>query len=265
MKNTFYIILLTFTAVFLSACEKMIELDLKNTKPVVVIEASVNDDFEQQVVIVTQTKPFTDDNTVVPIANAVITLNDVTDNKSYTFGPADSKGTYLSTSFRGKPGNTYELSVRANNQTYTAKSTMPKKVLLDSISVTEVTFFGETNKFIKVNYADPAQFENQYRYLLTINQKPIKGYFVDSDRFNNGKYVSNTLFTSDTDLKSGDEIKIEFQCVDMNVYRYLFAIAQISGNGGPPTAPSNPDSNFSNGALGFFNAHTNETKLATIK
>lgn len=264
--RAFYIIFFAITtSVFFSACEKVIDLDLKNTKPVIVIEANVNDNFSQQVVKVTQTKPFTEDNTIVPISDAVITLKDLTDNRTYSFSLADNKGTYLSTNFRGKPGNTYELSVSANNQVYTAKSTMPKKVLLDSISVAEVTFFGETNKYIKVHYADPAGYENQYRYLLTVNQKPAKGYFVDSDRFNNGKYVSNTLFDSDMDLKSGDEIKVEFQCIDMNIYRYFFAISQIGGNGGPPTAPSNPDSNFNNGALGYFNAHTTEVKMATIK
>ncbi len=259
------LILFSIIAIAFSACEKVIDIDLKDAKPIIVIEANVTDNFIAQKVKITQTKPFTEDNTITPILSASITLTDLTLNKSYTFGTADSEGNYSSETFKGIPGNTYELKVQTGNQSYTAKSTMPQKVQLDSLSVTEVSFFGETQKYVKVNYNDPSAYENQYRYILTVNNEQVKGYFVDSDRFNDGKYISNTLFTNEPELKSGDEIKVEFQCIDMNIYRYFFAISQISGNGGPPTAPSNPDSNFNNGALGYFNAHTSETKTAIIK
>ncbi len=260
-----YILLLCAITIFFSGCEEVIDLKLNDSKPVVVIEANVTDEMKPQVVTVSQTKPFTNNNSVNPVSDAMITLKDLSDNKTYNFGGADESGKYLSENFRGKPGNTYELSVASGNKVYKAISTMPKKVLLDSISITEISFFGQTQKYIKVNFSDPAQFENQYRYVLTVNNKPVEGYFVDSDRFNNGKYISNTIFSGDPELKSGDEIKVEFQGIDMTIYRYFFAISQISGNGGPPTAPSNPDSSFNNGALGYFSAHTKEVKNATIK
>lgn len=263
--KTIYIIFSVIIAISLNACEKVIDLDLKNTKPIIVIEGNVTDVNMPQIVKVTQSKAFTQDNSVTPILNATITVKDLTLNKTYNFGTPDNQGNYLSNTFKGIPGNTYELTVQTGNVTYTAKSTMPQKVVLDSISVTEVSFFGDAQKYIKVNYPDPSQFENQYRYLLTVNNTLVKGYFVDSDRFNNGKYVSNAIFTNEPKLKSGDEIKVEFQCIDMTTYRYFYAISQISGNGGPPTAPSNPDSNLSNNALGYFNAHTTEKKLAIIK
>nr|WP_294898540.1 DUF4249 family protein [uncultured Pedobacter sp.] len=260
-----HLILCAIVALALNACEKVIDINLKNAKPVIVIEANVNDEYMPQVIKVTQTKPFTEDNSLSVVSDAVITLKDLTENKTYHVGTADAEGNYFSERFRGKPGNTYQISVKSDDVTYTAKSTMPKKVILDSLSVTEISFFGKSQKYVKVNYADTYDVPNQYRYILTVNNKLVEGYFVDSDRFNDGKYVSNTLFNSKPELKSGDEIKLEFQCIDMNVYRYFFAISQISGNGGPPTAPSNPDSNFDNGALGYFNAHTTETKTAIIK
>lgn len=263
--NKIRLILCSFIALALSACEKVIEIDLKNAKPIIVIEASVTDMLRSQKVKITQTKPFTEDNTEVPILDATITVKDLTLNKTYLFGRSDAEGNYSSEIFKGTPGNTYQLTVKSGSKEYVAKSTMPKKVVLDSLSVSEISFVGETRKYIKVHFADPAEFENQYRYILEINHKPAKGYFVDSDRFNNGKYVGNNIFTDDPKLKSGDEIKVEFQCIDMNIYRYFFSISQIAGNGGPPTAPSNPSSNFNNGALGYFSAHTSEFRSATVQ
>ncbi|HET8830119.1 MAG TPA: DUF4249 family protein [Pelobium sp.] len=260
-----HLIIFAIIALACNACEKVIDLDLKNAEPTIVIEANLTDDYIAQKVKITQTKAFTEDNTPMPIFNAIVTVKDLTLNKSYTFGTADAEGNYSSEIFKGIPGNTYELTVQNGNESYIATSTMPKKVLMDSLSVTEISFFGNTQKYVKVNYSDPSGDENQYRYLLKVNGLAVKGYFVDSDRFNNGKYISNTLFNDEPELKSGDEIQVEFQCVDKNIYRYFFAIAQISGNGGPPTAPANPDSNFNNGALGYFNAHTSETKMAVIK
>ncbi|HTN21757.1 MAG TPA: DUF4249 family protein [Pelobium sp.] len=260
-----HLIFFAIIALALNACEKVIDIDLKDTKPVIVIEANVTDEFMPQIVTVTQTKAFTEDNSVSVVNDAVITLKDLTDNKTYHFGTPDNAGNYFSDSFKGKPGNTYELNVKSGATTYTAKSTMPQKVVLDSISVTEITFFGESRKYLKVNYSDPGDVDNQYRYILTVNKKPVDGYFIDFDRFNNGKYISSTLFSDKPELKSNDEIKLEFQCIDMNVYRYFFAISQIGGNGGPPTAPSNPTSNFNNRALGYFSAHTTEHKTAVIR
>lgn len=263
MRNLTFLIAALFI-IILSSCEKVIDIDLKNTDPVIVIEANVDDIFGPHLVKISQTKPFTDDNNFVPVLSAEVSLKDLTENRTYIFRDATQTGNYVSVDFKGTPGNKYELSVIANNKTYTATSTMPQKVALDSLTITELSFFGESQKFIQVNYNDPANIANQYNYVLHVNGEIRNAYYVDSDRFNDGKKVTNTIFNADPELKKGDEISIEFQCIDNNIYRYFFAISQISGNGGPPTAPANPTSNFNNGALGYFNAHTSQTKSAEI-
>ncbi|MFC5283300.1 DUF4249 domain-containing protein [Pedobacter alpinus] len=262
MKNI-YLILLSVTLLF-SACEDVIEIDLKNTNPVVVIEANINDVFGSHIVKISQTKPFTEDNTVISINNADVVLKDLTENRTYNFARPLNGNDYILSNFRGKSGNTYQLEATVNNILYTATCKMPQKVNIDSLSVTELSFFGNTQKYLQVNYNDPLGVANQYNYVLTVNGEVRNAFYVDSDRFNDGKKVTNTIFNDDPELVKGDSVKIDFQCIDMTIYRYFFAISQISGNGGPPTAPSNPDSNFNNGALGYFSAHTSQTKTAVI-
>lgn len=262
MKNIYFILLSVI--LLATSCEEVIDLDLKNATPVVVIEANLNDSFGPQSVKISQTKPFTEDNTVIPITNATVILKDLTDNRTYNYTNTAGSGNYVSEDLKGKPGNNYQMLVTINNKVYEAQCAMPQKVALDSLSVTELSFFGTKQKYVQVNYNDPQNFVNQYNYVLSVNGKIRNGYYVDSDRFNNGKKVTNTIFNADPELEKGDQVKLEFQCIDMTIYRYYFAISQISGNGGPPTAPSNPDSNFNNGALGYFSAHTSESKTIVI-
>jgi hypothetical protein len=256
--------LLAFAIAIFSSCEEIIDLELKDAKPVVVIEANVSDQFRSQIVKVSQSKPFTQDNTVVPITSATITIKE-DGGLSYLLLQTNTQGVYQSLAFAGKPGKKYTIDVTTNGTTYTANSIMPIKVTLDSLSITQLTFFGNTRKFIQVNYIDPANIRNFYNTLLTVNSELKNGNYVEEDRFNDGNVVKNTIFNNNLELKSNDVIKVEFQCVDQNIYKYFYAISQISGNGGPPTAPANPASNFNNGALGYFSAHTSQTITATIK
>jgi hypothetical protein len=258
MKNIIYY-LSAFIILTFSSCEDVIDLKLDNAEPQIVIEANVVNNLNKQTVKISTTKKFSDNNTSFPFKGATVTIMG-----TKVIFTEDEPGIYTSSFFIGRPGEKYTLQVTANNKTYTAISTMPQVVNLDSLSVTELSFFSKKNKFVQVNFKDPPNIKNQYNYVISVNDSLRNAYYVDEDRFNDGKNVKNTLFTSNPDLKSKDRITIDFQCIDYNTYRYFFAITQISGNGGPPTAPSNPPSNFDNGALGYFSAHTSQFKSVII-
>jgi len=64
----------------------------------------------------------------------------------------------------------------------------------------------------------------------------------------------------------GDAIHVEMQCIDQNVYTFYSALLQLSGGGpGGGITPANPPSNISNGALGYFSAHTVRKKSVVIQ
>ena len=55
------------------------------------------------------------------------------------------------------------------------------------------------------------------------------------------------------------------QCIDDKVYLFYAALLQLSGGGpGGGVTPANPPSNISNGALGYFSAHTVRTRNIVI-
>lgn len=246
----------------MTGCEKVIDLELDKSDPVLVIDASVNNQLEYQTVKISKTTPFDEKKRFNPVTGALISLTGSNgQNISYT---ESSPGIYQSIAFRGVPGTKYTLSVLAEGKTYKAISTMPHPVKLDSINVKTFSFLKDTNSYAAANYHDPRSVQNQYRYILTIKGK-IEFEAVTEDRFSDGNAVSDIIFYELDDLRKGDRVDVEMQCIDRAVFKYFFAISQIDGNGGPPVAPSDPVSNFSNGALGIFNAYTSNKRTLVIK
>ena len=261
LSSKLYVSILA-TTIF-SGCEKVIDLKLENTTPNIVIEASITDANKSQVVWLSQTINFEASTKKIPLTGAKV---EVKEEGGTTLNFVERQpGVYTSIIYKGIPGKKYTTTITANGKNYTAVSVMPYPVEIESLSQTELTFFGTKRKFIVVNYNDPQGIPNFYNIRISVNGLKRNSYYVESDRFNDGKPVKNNIFTEEPDLVTGDTVSVEFQCIDENVYRYLFSITQITGNGGPPTSPANPDSNFNNGALGYFNACTSRKAQIIIK
>ncbi|WP_316789217.1 DUF4249 domain-containing protein [Pedobacter frigoris] len=262
MNRIFNIMILFALLMSFSGCEEVIDLKLDDAPPAVVIDGGLSDQNEIQVVKVSTTYNFSESNRFNGAKGAKVVLISSTGN-TYNYSEV-SPGIYNSPAFRGRSGVTYTLNVTLNNKTYTASSIMPAKVNLDSLTFKEFSFFGQSNTYIAANYKDPGGIQNQYRYVLKA-KGVIEEDAVSEDRFDDGNNVANVIFYELNDLVAGDLIDVEFQCIDRNVYRYFFSLNQTEGGGGPPVAPANPPSNFNNGALGVFNAHTSSKKTIVLK
>ncbi|MNY17369.1 hypothetical protein D3C86_1506870 [compost metagenome] len=95
--------------------------------------------------------------------------------------------------------------------------------------------------------------------------------YAENDRLTDGNAVPSVLFfTGNKDdedqVKTGDKVEIEMQCIDKNIFNYWYTLSQQSQNGpGGGTIPGNPPSNISNNALGYFSAHTVDKKEMVVK
>lgn len=258
--NRIYIILIVL---LFSSCEKVIDLKLKETAPKIVIESILTDLNTRHTVSISYTTNFDDPNTKIPVSGASVVIKD--ENGTSVGFTEQTPGNYLSTRFKGISGNKYTITVTLNGKSYSASSIMPFPVPIKSLEQIELTFFGETRKIVQLNYKDPSGIANFYYNRVFINNVKQSTFYVDSDRFNDGRDVKNTIFIDEPDLVTGDVVNVQLLTIDENIYKYLFSITQITGNGGPPTTPANPNSNFNNGALGFFSASTITNSSITIK
>lgn len=257
--------IITIAFLLFCSCQKTVTLPLKTAPSQIVIQGEVTNAAGPYTVTINQSVGFYADNTFPTISGAVVKISDNlgnTDSLTET-----SPGTYSTHTLQGIPGNTYTLFVFAQDTTYTAVSTMPIPVNLDSVTFESTTGFGKTRISAEVNFQDPAGIHNYYQFIQYINTVQFtKDIFIFDDRLSDGKYITNDLRMDSAYISPGDVVTVKMYGIDKNVYNYFNDIDQSSGNGAFNTtaSPSNPATNISNGAYGYFNAHTTQTKSAYV-
>jgi hypothetical protein len=262
MKN----IIIIFAALLLfTSCEQIIDLPLKANVSKVVIEGNITNEAGPYFVKITKSATLKSTAELLNIDNAEVTIADNKGNSESL--KSIGGGTYQSATLKGVPGHTYTMNVKIGADTYTAQSTMPELVTLDSIKILSNKFGGEIDyDFIPV-YTDLATQGDIYRFLLTVNDKLMKSHFILNDQVENGGVNAQNLQNmTKAKFKVGDKIKIQMQKVDSRVGLYYTTLVLNTDSGpGGGTTPANPPNNISNGALGIFSAHTVQEKNAVIK
>lgn len=265
MKNivSILVLLTLFTS---TSCEKVIDLKIEDSEKKVVIEAELYNGTNQFEVIVSQSSFYNDLESNTPIENATVTL---TDNQGVSTNiPHASSGIY-SELISASAGVTYTLTVTIDGETYQASSSMQAGIPITSLTteyVAEPPFGGNPGTRVHYQFTDPAGTENFYRKKFYVQNAPMNSpsdlaYFNDnlSDGQDASRLVSRKLF------QSGQTVRVELIHIDEDTYNYLFTLGDIIGSSYTPSAaPSNPITNWSNGALGVFSTYNSDTMSIVI-
>jgi len=244
-----------FFLVAMLSCTKVINVNLNSTSPDIVIEGNVNDGPGPYQVKLSQTVNFSEPNSFPPVTGAIVQITDSTTGVTDSLSE-DIPGTYFTKNLmKGIPGHQYQLYVSTNGHVYTASSTMPMPVMLDTVSFYSSSVFGETRTNAVANFQDPAGIANYYTFTEFVNGQKVDRTFSFSDRLSDGKYLHLQLF-NDSTINPGDRVRVEMHCVDNAVWKYFNTLGQAKGNNSQSITPANPLSNISNNALGYFSAQT---------
>src|SRR5579863_5949336 len=214
-----YYFIVLLTAFMLPSCKKIINLDLGNVSGELVIEGNFTNISGPQYIVLSRNVPFTSTNVYPPVTGATVTIADNRGNQyQLAEGPA---GTYSINPTFGFGSRTYTLSVTTGGKTYTAKSTMPGTVQLDSITAKPNFFDAQSGeKAIAVHFQDPPGIANQYRFVMYVNSIQVKRVFAYDDEFIDGKYIDLDLEQNDIKIYANDTVKVEMQCIDKPIYTY---------------------------------------------
>ncbi len=265
MKHILPISLFALSASMLASCQKVIDVKLKDSDKKYVIEAIITDQQGSGKVTLAQTKNFNASNTPDYVSGATIKITDNNTGASSTLAES-SPGIYEGCTVAGISGHIYALSVVKDGQTFTATSTMPQRVNLDTLYMTKENVFGGTWNLANIEFRDPVGVGNSYRAKQYVNGKQTNQIFITNDEYTDGKKMFAKLYmdpgTEDKDkVKSGDSVMIEMQCIDPMVYKYWFSMQQSATGNSQSGAPANPVTNITGGALGYFSAQTTQTKV----
>lgn len=255
-------------AIGLCSCEKVIDIDLKNADPKIVIEGIVDNSGKPASVKITKSISFSSTTTAPTVSGASVKISDEAGNNFVLAETAP--GIYTNASLLGQIGKTYTLTVLNAGVTYSGKSTIPRQAPIDTIYQETVSIPGtapgssaSNGKIVSLVYTDLVGFGDNVQAVQTINGKIDNVLYVADDQFTDGSDLPYQLYPNpNTKIKTGDVVKIEMRFIDKNVFKYLSGILEIQGGN---TVPANPDSNLSGGCLGFFSAHTSETKTIVIQ
>lgn len=258
--NTFKIISLIGIALLTWSCTEEIDIDLNDAEPQLVIEALVSTD-KISTVTLSQTINFDEANDFPSVSNALVEISDNSGNNEAL--QEQTPGVYVSSALNVVSGNTYSLNIIANDKNYTASCQIPQQVSMDSIQLSKELdggFFGNSNDSvyqIRVYFTDPADTENYYQFVEYLNGERVRSYTSGDSRYN-GQTTERVLNSRDRELRKGDTIAIEMRCITAEVYDYL---NDLHSRDAMSATPTNPRPNIENAKLGYFSAHTSETKL----
>ena len=254
LRYLYAVLLVTLPCV---ACKKIIQVNLTNVSPQIVIEGNVTDNAGPYYVQITRSVNYAANSVFPPVADAVVSITDSTTGRKDVLIEVDS-GVYATQFLIGQPQHTYQLLVIEDGQQYRATSTMPLPVKLDSVTFEQNNNLNGISTITAiVDFQDPRGVTNYYQFTEAVNGKAVPDIFVFDDRLSDGKYIEEPLFNDTAYLIAGAPLLLTMNCVDENIYNYFYELSNVTATAGiQSTTPANPASNINNGALGYFSAHT---------
>ncbi|WP_031428871.1 DUF4249 family protein [Flavimarina sp. Hel_I_48] len=233
MKKLRDIIVLVALGCTLFSCQDVIDVDLPESEPRLVVDALIKvPDREQYfpvAVRLTTTAPF-DTQDVPQVTGAQITVEAAgrtyfVDEKAPGFYSGELPKEVITT-------ENLELIIEYNGERYAATSKMQHTVPIDSLSQGTGTLFSGDETEIIVSYTDPAPTTDYYLFDLDFNF-----YLLSDDRFYQGNSFSFSYFYDD--LEPGSVLVISILGVDKPFYDYMSILIAQSGQdaGGPFQAP----------------------------
>lgn len=256
MKRFFSFVLLPLSIFFFDSCKKVINVDVNNSTPRVIIEAEITDEsgkFQHEFYF-SLSNPLSASNQRSPIVGAQVVLEDLSLHQKDTLIEV-KPGVYITQHTLGVSGHSYQMNALINGVQYSAASTMPYAVPVDSMKLQVFQFFGQKVKQVVPVFHDPIGIANFYRFSLVLNDSVLnESTQAWEDAITDGKTNSRPINIAEQDLfKGNDTLVITMNCTDKASYDYYNTLQNATGDG---QTPANPTSNISSNALGYFSAVT---------
>jgi hypothetical protein len=267
MFNLYISLSLVLFLLLMSSCEKVINIDLKDSDPLYVIEGAVTDGESIHTIKISKSIVFSSVNTFPGVSGAIVTLSDDLGNSEVLV--ESTPGVYLSSTLLGLEGHTYVLDVKIDGKNFVSTSTIPSKVNLDLLFFIDDNFGGNGGKIAVPIRQDPIGIKNNYKFDMQVSRfKENKGWekessiLIQNDDFSDGQINQQPLFGSLGAFFQNDTCKVDMFCIDKNIYQYFYSLS-LNGPNGAAT-PANPTSNISGGCLGYFTAQTKQTLTIVV-
>lgn len=235
------------------SCEKIVQLDLNEIEETYIIDGMVSNIQDYNYVKLSKLSGFYDNQVGEGVSGANVVVEDE-DGNIYTLTET-SQGLYTNPLMIGQAYKKYNLTIEVGNETFTAQTSIPGNIEIDTIEIQEASspfFAGDFVSFVYW-FDNPAE-QNYYRIRSYENNGKKSPLFVSSDVLYNGIRTGIPLFNNE--LYLNDTLRIELMQIDKENYNYWNSLAQNADVQNPPAAPGNPEGNIiGTNATGFFGGY----------
>ncbi|NNE31394.1 MAG: DUF4249 domain-containing protein [Winogradskyella sp.] len=232
MKKIIFIISILF---IFNSCEDVVDVDLNEAEPRLIIEASINwfknTTGNEQSIKLSLSAPFFNE-TIPPANGATIQVLD-SNNNAYNFIEDGATGIYRNNNFVPIIDETYTLVINYNGEIYTATEILKSVVPIDFIEQNDSGGFTGDDIELKAFYTDPANIDNYYFFEFISNIPVVPTLEVYEDEFTDGNQIFG--FYTEEDLEPGDQVTIRNYGVSERFYQFMFILLQQGSeeSGGP--------------------------------
>jgi hypothetical protein len=251
-------ILSLVTILVFSGCQKIINVDLNEAAPRIVIEGLITDRAGPYTITISKSGSYFNQPVLEYVSGAKVILTD--SNNAIDSLKEVSSGVYVTSKTRGFSGRTYSLKVISGDQEYNGSSTILNHVDIDSLTLvkdlTQHFDFGgnpqhDSHVDIHCFFRDPIE-KNYYRIKVFRNDSiNTENYRLFDDQYTDGEETDLRV----SNAEAGNIYRIELQSLDQSTYGYYRTLEDLlHTNPVFGSTPANPNNNLSNGALGYFGA-----------
>ncbi|MFA6274025.1 MAG: DUF4249 domain-containing protein [Candidatus Paceibacterota bacterium] len=267
-------ILIVTIGLILTSCEDVIHVDLDTAAPRLVIDASIDwvkntTGNEQKIKLTTTTGYYSPQFPTVSGATIFVTNSA---NTVFNFIENSGTGEYICSNFQPVIGETYNLTIVLNGETYTASETLINvpNMEADVVQNNDAGFGGDEVEVL-TKFQDNSTQQNYYLYSHKSNRVAFPQYQVEDDENDQGNLI--TMYYSNKDLKPGDIMNIKLYGISRRYSEYFNKLLIASGSDGSPfaTTPTKVrgnivnQTNSKNFAFGYFRLSEVDTKNYTIQ
>lgn len=231
----------------LTSCVDIVEVDLEEAQPRLVVDAVLElkkgTKGENQTIKLSRTRGFFE-NEPRPVSGAFIQVSS-SSGKEFIFDEI-APGEYATDSFEAELNEDYSLTIEVDGSVYSAEETMTPVVPIDFVfQVDEGGFSGEDIE-LRVFYKDPEGVENFYLFKFFAPFLAFPEFNIFDDEFSDGNQSFALFF--DEELEVGMEIPIQLYGISKDYFNFLeILLAQAGSAGGPfETQPATVRGNIRN-------------------
>jgi len=265
-RYRFKLVFSLFVALLISGCEKVIEIDLNDASPSIVIEGLITDKRGPYSVTISKTGSYFNQPSLETVSGATVVITD--DFNNIDTLNESTPGLYITSRIRGIYERTYTLKVIAEGKEYNGSTRLADRVQIDSLRLRKGILQGfnfddddDTQIDLHCFFRDPRD-KNYYRIRVFKNDSiNTESYRLYDDQYANG--LITDIIVSHATL--GNTYRIELWSLDKQTYLYYNTLGDLMySNPIFGSTPSNPVTNLSNGALGYFGSYSVTARQITI-